>query len=395
MQSPTEFLATLTSRTQVEEVGEQATVTEAPSGQELFAKEGLPIEGKGSRITPLNSTLSTDRPKKKRKKRKSIVQAVRKRASFAPSGSPLRPDVTPLQIITTVSGSGTRETPKSADVVNEPMVLPEAEAPEKIKPKSKRKKRKSIVQLSKSRKKSGAAPPTGSTSPELQSSEITRDREVLIVEPQGQELQVVQSLESRLARVDEEEDHVEEGHHADELKQIEEDEVHASYDKAADLSMELQQTKRRGRPRRSSVVSGKSPPAKTGGPKGALPRARITRPSSAIAVEQPQQSRRVRLIVGAIPVTVHRLSQIQENDDDSDVLAGPAPFPKKGGVNAVDVLNQICREQISKTIDTLQEGADRERNDGSRAEWTRKRKAVERFGDELDDRLFQMVSPCR
>ena len=100
----------------------------------------------------------------------------------------------------------------------------------------------------------------------------------------------------------------------------------------------------------------------------------------------------------SIPITVHRLSHVGAlvyEDDDQDILAGPAPFPKKTGVNAIDVLSQICREMIAKSIDTLQRGAQNEGQEGRKAEWKRKRKAVEMFGDELDGRLFQMVSPIR
>lgn len=394
MQSPTKVGATFTSHTEVEKVGEEATVTEAPSGQEGLADRGLQVREENDRIVQQNLISSTDRSKKKRKKRKSIVQTIRKRVSFAPSGSPLRPDVTSPQIITTSSGSATRETLEPADLVNEPIVLPEIQPSEETKPKSKRRKRKSIVQLSRSRKKSGAAPLIVSTSPQIQSNEIIRERKELIGEPQGQELEAVQPLDSRLAQVDEEQDQIEEGDHVDEIERIEEDEAPASHDKDAGLRVELKQNKRRDRPRRSSVVSKGLHPAKTGRPKGAPHRAHAAPPSSITAVKQPQQSQRVKSTVGAIPVTVHRLSRVQEIGDDSDILAGPAPFPKKGGVNAVDVLSQICRELISKTIDTLQQGVERERNEGSRAEWTRKRKAIEVFGDELDDRLFQMVSPC-
>lgn len=98
----------------------------------------------------------------------------------------------------------------------------------------------------------------------------------------------------------------------------------------------------------------------------------------------------------SIPITVHRLSHLRAlvfEDDDQDILAGPAPFPKKSGVNAIDVLSQICREMIAKSVDTLQRGAQNEGHEGRKAEWKRKRKAVEMFGNELDGRLFQMVHP--
>ena len=97
----------------------------------------------------------------------------------------------------------------------------------------------------------------------------------------------------------------------------------------------------------------------------------------------------------SIPITVHRIAHVHSlnftagKDDD---LAGPAPFPKKSTVNAIDVLSQICRETVSKSIETLNQSANGERGEGKKAEWRRKRKVVEIFGDELEGRMLQMVS---
>ena len=162
---------------------------------------------------------------------------------------------------------------------------------------------------------------------------------------------------------------------------------------------ELAKSKPRARPRKSDltmevieetqpkVLASKAPTK----PSNSKPRHfRATSDISESAV------RRSRTRKESIPITVHRLSRVQAlvyEDDDQDILAGPAPFPKKGGVNAIDVLSQICREMIAKTMDTLQRGAKNEGHEGRKAEWKRKRKAVEMFGDELDGRLFQMVSP--
>ena len=95
-----------------------------------------------------------------------------------------------------------------------------------------------------------------------------------------------------------------------------------------------------------------------------------------------------------IPVTVHRISRLHKLnflDEEGNDLAGPPPLPKKSSVNAIDVLGQICREMIAKTVENLREGGERERVDKRKAEWRRKRKTVEVFGEELDSRLFQMV----
>ena len=100
---------------------------------------------------------------------------------------------------------------------------------------------------------------------------------------------------------------------------------------------------------------------------------------------------------GSIPVLVHRLSGAQGFnfiEDDEDDLAGPAPLMKKAGVNAVDVLSQICREIVAKSLETLNLNAQKEQG-SKRAEWKRKRKVVELFNENLQATLLKMVRLCR
>ncbi|KAL5361555.1 hypothetical protein BJX96DRAFT_152196 [Aspergillus floccosus] len=105
-----------------------------------------------------------------------------------------------------------------------------------------------------------------------------------------------------------------------------------------------------------------------------------------------------------VPVTVHRLvnvgsltgaSQAEDSsgeEESADELATTqnTKLPNRGGVNAADVLGQICRETLEKTLNTLKNGITSETNAARRAEWTRKKKAVEAFGTELEGRLFEL-----
>ncbi|EGD98669.1 hypothetical protein TESG_06149 [Trichophyton tonsurans CBS 112818] len=110
-----------------------------------------------------------------------------------------------------------------------------------------------------------------------------------------------------------------------------------------------------------------------------------------------------------VPVLVHRLpnsSALQEwSDAEESARSTPADgrepaslnpsmrppqIPSRSGVNAADVLSQICRETLEKTISTLDSAIERESNRTRQVEWTRKRKAVEAFGTELEGRLFEM-----
>jgi hypothetical protein len=106
-----------------------------------------------------------------------------------------------------------------------------------------------------------------------------------------------------------------------------------------------------------------------------------------------------------VPVTVYRLANVSslggtistadepgDDQDSADELTTNqrTKIPSRGGVNPADVLSQICRETLEKTLNTLKEGIENEANATRRAEWSRKRRAVEIFGSELDSRLMDL-----
>lgn len=106
-----------------------------------------------------------------------------------------------------------------------------------------------------------------------------------------------------------------------------------------------------------------------------------------------------------VPVTIHRLANVsalggiytsgngpdeEEGRPDEQSTEQSTKFPSRGGVNSADVLSQICRETLEKTLTTLKTAIENESNAARRAEWSRKRKAVEIFGMELDGRLLDL-----
>ncbi|KAJ5094242.1 hypothetical protein N7456_010103 [Penicillium angulare] len=137
-----------------------------------------------------------------------------------------------------------------------------------------------------------------------------------------------------------------------------------------------------------------------------------TEAESATVEEQPETEtaqegrRKTREPRGeTVPVTVHRLvnpsalgaihASVDSGDEDEESTAQNSTqdmekLPNRGGVNPADVLGQICRETLEKTLTALQNGIANETNTQRRAEWTRKRKAVEAFGSELDSRLLDL-----
>ncbi|KAJ5410056.1 uncharacterized protein N7487_004415 [Penicillium crustosum] len=121
---------------------------------------------------------------------------------------------------------------------------------------------------------------------------------------------------------------------------------------------------------------------------------------------QEQPRRKTREPRGeTVPVTVYRLTNINslggttstangsgDEEESADELTThqKAKIPNRGGVNPADVLSQICRETLEKTLNTLKDGISNEANATRRAEWSRKRKAVEVFGSELESRLMDL-----
>ncbi|MCJ1287588.1 hypothetical protein MMC26_006940 [Xylographa opegraphella] len=143
--------------------------------------------------------------------------------------------------------------------------------------------------------------------------------------------------------------------------------------------------RRRGRPRKADSSALSSTTTRVSKPSTSKPR---TKKGS-----DPSHTRQPKQKAGSIPITVHRNSPIRNlNHDptDEDILSAPPPFPNKSGVNAVDVVSQICCETITKSIGTLKQTTDKQQNQRQKAEWQRKTEAVEMFGDELDMRFFQM-----
>ncbi|KAL4998197.1 hypothetical protein BDV10DRAFT_74597 [Aspergillus recurvatus] len=130
------------------------------------------------------------------------------------------------------------------------------------------------------------------------------------------------------------------------------------------------------------------------------------RPREDATEDQPQPKRRKpRQPRGeTVPVTVHRLANAASlggeplESSDEDDASSPNDLtnkqvnklPSRGGVNPADVLAQICRETLEKTLTTLKTGIENEANATRRAEWTLRRKAVEAFGAELEGRLFDL-----
>lgn len=145
-------------------------------------------------------------------------------------------------------------------------------------------------------------------------------------------------------------------------------------------------------------------------PQHTKPRGRhpTTQPEEAqdTTTEKPQpKKRKPREPRGeTVPVTVHRLANpgslggapVESDSEDEAELPEqiaerqPAKLPNRGGVNAADVLTQICRETLEKILTSLKEEISKENNAATRANYMLRRKAVETYRTELEGRLFDL-----
>jgi chromosome segregation ATPase len=73
-----------------------------------------------------------------------------------------------------------------------------------------------------------------------------------------------------------------------------------------------------------------------------------------------------------------------------DELDTRKTFPRRAGVNAADVLAQICQEIVEKHLTGLANSVANESNQTKRGEAGRQRKAVEAYGSQLQGRLFEL-----
>ena len=97
----------------------------------------------------------------------------------------------------------------------------------------------------------------------------------------------------------------------------------------------------------------------------------------------------------SMPITGYRMSTNDALDSEHNHPESPtksSALSKNDNVNAVDALAQICQELVSKSTESLDEVAKNERNKTKKATLERKRKNIEAYGEELDNRLFQLVS---
>ncbi|MCJ1358499.1 MAG: hypothetical protein MMC33_008499 [Icmadophila ericetorum] len=311
--------------------------------------------------------------KKKRKKRKSIVQGVRKRPSLGIS------KIIPEDIESLVEAlpdsveeptQNDEETPHNT---NFPDALPNTPSAEPVKAQRKRKKRKSIGQQAKPRRKSAiigrVSPMRQQSSPsndpqQTRSSSIRQQRsnhEVWSQENQAVALKVEDREDDRLI-----------------------EDYQSDHEPTPTAAVQPRKSKR-------PAIQSPAPLVKQSETLATKDRVRKTaRPSSSTAPHQIPKPRSSRPSRGPISIPVRRLSRLSVIDEEEDLPESSNAFPKKAGLTAADILSQVCEEVFAQTINSLGRVADKERDNKARDGRKRTREVVEAYQDEVNARLFQI-----
>jgi hypothetical protein len=97
----------------------------------------------------------------------------------------------------------------------------------------------------------------------------------------------------------------------------------------------------------------------------------------------------------SISVKIQRFTKPRRLDEDDpeaeDVLNTEIPFANRGGVNAVDVLAQICEELINRSLHRLHDTFDRAQDASTKKELRVKLRALEAFQEELRTRFLEQT----
>lgn len=97
---------------------------------------------------------------------------------------------------------------------------------------------------------------------------------------------------------------------------------------------------------------------------------------------------------GTVPVTVQRFTrkiQYDTEDTGADILNSDIPFANRAGVNAVDVLSQLCEALADTFLANLEERARNADDSAAKREFRTMMRALEAFREELRTRLLEQV----
>ncbi|PCH03418.1 Hypothetical protein PENO1_032660 [Penicillium occitanis (nom. inval.)] len=140
-----------------------------------------------------------------------------------------------------------------------------------------------------------------------------------------------------------------------------------------------------------------------GRPSAGAPEERTTSGQRTKRRREQDENQEPRRREGTVAITVHRLANTHildhaasdpsddEQDSTDELEAVGKKFPSRNGVNAADVLCQICKEILDKHLTTLDTNiASDAANQAKRSEYARQRKAIEAYGTQLEGRLFEL-----
>ncbi|PSR79799.1 hypothetical protein BD289DRAFT_86009 [Coniella lustricola] len=142
------------------------------------------------------------------------------------------------------------------------------------------------------------------------------------------------------------------------------------------------------RPR--AVAARRPSPAHQRQPKST--RAAVKKPSTAARKQKTQKDGDDER--PAVPVTVQRFTRLKKPDgssDSEDVLSLDIPYANRSGVNAVDVLAQICEEIIGRSVAKQMDALNNAQDAATKKEHRIKYRALEAFQEQLRMQLLEQT----
>ena len=312
--------------------------------------------------------------KRKRKKRKSIVQGIKKRPSLIASKVIPKHTEHSAEILSNPIEEPSQKNDDVPHSANATEVVPTSTPMQPMRTQRKRKKRKSIGQQARPHRKSVAANHISSVQQQLPSDgALLQVRSSSIGQSRSDyEISSPEIQATALKAEDEQDGLIIEDYQSDH----EPTPTHAVQSDRPKKQTTQRPTPTKEAPEKTTT---KVRVRKTTGPT-----------SSTVARRSPKaRSREVR---GAIPITVHRLSRLPVSDEEDDPPASANPIPKKAGFTAADVLSQLCEEVFAQTIESLARASNKDRDSKVREDGRRKREIIGAYQDEVNGRLFQIVS---
>ena len=115
------------------------------------------------------------------------------------------------------------------------------------------------------------------------------------------------------------------------------------------------------------------------------------KPAKVLEKKPTKEAKSTKRSAKSIPITVHQIRRPAEYDSEDEVTSDTGPFLKKRGVDAIDILGQYCYDIIDQNLGELEEEAEITVHKTTRKALRTKRKVVQDFKEDLEEAFLRMT----